>query len=161
MNIPVHATIAVLALALAAPACTRHRETHGERERPMLSEEGRRDPNREDQAGVTTLTGASWVANDAAIDRLVASRCAREITCSNIGADRPFTSGEVCVEQVRKKLTEDLHTSECPAGIDGKELDECLDAIRNESCSSPIDTIARLAACRTSDLCMKAEMPHR
>jgi hypothetical protein len=153
---------AVIALA----ACDRDRgrtyETSKEppKDYPSLSER-LRNPSEQDRAGTTTLTGASWVANAAAIDRLVASRCAREVSCSNVGPDKHFVDGAVCTREVSKKVASDLKASECPNGIDGKELDECLDAIRNESCTNPIDTIGRLAACRTSELCLKIEAPHR
>ena len=50
---------------------------------------------------------------------------------------------------------------ECPRGVDSKELDECLESIKTESCNNPIDTISRLAACRTSDLCLKSDTPNR
>ena len=110
----------------------------------------------EDRAGTATLTGASWIATDAAIERIVASRCAREVMCSNVGTAKPFTSSEVCTREVRTKVTDELHASACPSGTDRKELDECLDAIRNESCTNPIESLARLAACRASDLCLKA-----
>lgn len=152
--------IAVSLVAIAA--CSRDRHRSYERERPgVLLENDRPDPGEQDRAGSTTLTGASWVANDAAIDRIVASRCAREVTCSNVGPDKHFANGDVCVRELRTKTHEDLKASECPTGIDGKELEECLDAIRSESCTNPIDAVSRLAACRTSDLCLKAEMPHR
>jgi hypothetical protein len=34
-----------------------------------------------------------------------------------------------------------------------KELDECLEEIRNEDCGNPFDTLGRLAACRENDIC--------
>lgn len=151
-------TVAVLTV-VAVAGCSRDRY---ERERPgLVSETEGVNPNEQDKAGVTTITGAHWdsrepsFGNDAAIDRIAASRCAREVTCSNVGLDKHFVSGEVCVREVRSKMRDELRSSECPRGIDGKELSECLDAIRSESCSNPIDTINRLAACRTSDLCLK------
>ena len=159
-SVAVWCSVAVFSILLGA--CNRDRG--GERERSGLfpfPATGTKDHNEQDKSGTTSLTGASWVANGAAIDRIVASRCAREVACSNIGPDKHFTSGEVCVREVRTRMLDELKPSECPNGIDGKELDECLDAIRNESCTNPIESLARLAACRTSDLCLKAEMPHR
>lgn len=156
MKSAVVCSAAVLAIALVG--CNRDRVRERDR---VTGVETTKDPNEQDRAGAATLTGASWVGNDSAIDRIVASRCAREVTCSNIGPDKHFTSGEVCVREVRNKMHDDLKASECPAGIDGKELDECLDAIRNESCTNPIESLGRLAACRTSDLCLKTPMPHR
>ena len=114
-----------------------------------------RDNSAQDRAGSTTLTGASYVSNESAIDRIVAARCAREVTCSNLGPDKHYATGDNCVREVRQKLNEDMKPSECARGIDGKELDECLDAIRNESCTNAMDTVARLTQCRASSLCLK------
>jgi hypothetical protein len=157
-------SLATLALVASAATSCRSRDQMFDRERPgtiSQSEKSRKDPNEQDRAGTTNLTGAAWVANGPAIDRIVASRCARELTCANVGPDKHFTTSDVCVLEVRKRMEGELSTSECPTGIDGKELDECLDAIRSESCSNPIETIGRLAACRTRDLCLRPEMPHR
>jgi Family of unknown function (DUF6184) len=160
-------TLAAVAL-VAVGACSRDRSRSSEgqsstaKERlGAFPEREMRNPNDQDRAGTAFLTSASWVANDAAIERLVASRCAREVSCSNIGPDKHFTDGQTCTREVQKKTREALKASECPNGIDGKQLDQCLDAIRNESCSNPIDTLGRLAACRTSELCLRIELPHR
>ncbi|MBX3261795.1 MAG: hypothetical protein KF782_19080 [Labilithrix sp.] len=155
-----------LAAALLVSACSRDRARETDpatsKEQPgALVERLAKNPNDQDRAGVTTLTAASWVANDAAIDRIVASRCAREVACNNVGPDKHITSGEVCAREVRTRVHAELKTSECPSGIDGKELDECLDAIRGESCTNPIDSVARVAACRASELCVKLMAPHR
>jgi hypothetical protein len=128
-----------------------------ERERPVFT----RDPNEQDKSGTTTLTGASWVANDTAIDRITSSRCTREMTCSNVGPDKHFATPDVCVLEVRKRTREDLKPAECPTGIDGVALDKCLEAVRTESCSNPLDTLGRLASCRSGELCLKTETPHR
>lgn len=117
----------------------------------------------DDKHGTTTVTGANVgvVNNDSAIERIVAARCAREAACNNVGGDKRFTSRELCTQKVRVDMREDLKSSECPRGIDAKELGECLEEIKNENCNNPIDTISRLAACRTSDLCLKTDAPNR
>lgn len=104
-------------------------------------------------AGQATITGANVVSNQAAIDRIVAARCQRAAACNDIGADREYASRDVCMREIRTSMRDDLKASECPGGIDAKELNECLTEIRNENCNNPLDTIGRLAACRTSDLC--------
>ncbi|MBX3231986.1 MAG: hypothetical protein KIT84_12470 [Labilithrix sp.] len=139
-------SIGLAVAGLALVACNRDRSGDGT---------AVRDPNEQDQAGSATLTGASYVSNESAIDRIVAARCAREVTCSNLGPDRRYPTGDNCIREVRHKLVDEMKPSECPHGIDGKELDECLDAIRNESCTNALDTIARLTHCRTSQLCLK------
>jgi hypothetical protein len=143
-----------LVAVLAAVGCNRDRT-----ERANDAED--RSGAGVDSTGITSLTGASWVSNDNAIDRIVASRCTREMTCTNVGPDKHFTTSDSCVFEVRKRTTDDLKLSQCPDGISGSGLDRCLDAIRGESCSNPLETVGRLIACRTSDMCLRSESPHR
>jgi hypothetical protein len=116
-----------------------------------------------DRSGTTTVTGANVgsVSNESAIDRIVAARCARESACNNVGADKRFTNRDVCSQKLKADMRDDLNAKECPRGIDQKELNECLEEIKNENCNNPIDMIGRLAACRESDLCLKTDMPNR
>jgi hypothetical protein len=113
--------------------------------------------------GTTTVTGANVgaVANDSAITRIVGARCERETSCRNVGADKRFASGDVCRQKLRAEMRDDLNANDCPKGIDAKELNECLEAIHKEDCNNPIDAISRVAACRTSDLCLKTDAPNR
>ena len=118
---------------------------------------------REREQGTTTVTGANVAvtSNDTAISRIVAARCAREASCNNIGADKRYTSQDVCSQKLRVDMKDDLNANDCPHGVDQKELDECLAEIKGESCNNPIEMISRLAACRTSDMCLKTRAPNR
>jgi len=110
-----------------------------------------------DRTSTTTTTGAyvGRVQNGTAIERIVAARCEREASCKNVGHDKRFETQQTCVAKVRGDMREDLSTKDCPGGVDTKELDECLTAIRKEDCNNPIDMIERLTQCRTSDMCLK------
>lgn len=107
--------------------------------------------------GETTLTGAqvNAVSNDAAIDKIVSARCDREIACNNIGADKRYGDRSACTQELKGKVQTDLKSNDCANGLDGKQLDQCLDQVRTENCNDPFDTIARLAACRSAELCIK------
>ena len=109
------------------------------------------------RTSTTTTTGASvgHVANGTAIERIVAARCEREASCKNVGHDKRFETQQTCVAKVRGDMREDLSTKDCPGGVDQKQLDECLTAIRKEDCNNPIDLIERLTQCRPSDMCVK------
>ncbi|AKU94292.1 hypothetical protein AKJ09_00956 [Labilithrix luteola] len=111
-----------------------------------------------DKTGETTVTGARIVpvSNEMAVDKLVVARCEREAACNNIGADKHYATREVCTGEVRAKTGSELRASDCPGGVDSKQLDTCVDSIRKESCDNPIDSIARLMSCRSSDLCLRA-----
>jgi hypothetical protein len=89
-----------------------------------------------------------------AIDAIANERCAREQRCGNVGADQKFGSRDECVTKTRTDWAEDLSAYECPGGIDQKELNECLAEIRNDDCNNPFDSLERVVACRSSDICL-------
>ncbi len=115
-----------------------------------------------DGVGTTTVTGANVgaVQNSNAIERIVQARCAREMACKNVGVDKRFTSNDVCNKEIRNDMRDDLNAKDCPYGVDSKELNECLESIQKESCGNPLESIARLAACRTGDMCLKSGAPN-
>ncbi len=146
-------------LLIGSSACNRDRTNEDSTTRRPLLGQAQRDP-----AGAATLTGArvGAVPNDDAIARIVSARCQRETSCNNVGADKHFMSPAMCASELQPKVANDLKASACPRGVDVKSLDTCMEAIRLESCNNPIDTISRIAACRTSDLCLtKDENPSR
>lgn len=99
---------------------------------------------------------ASAQASDkAVVDRLATARCEREATCKNVGPDQKYVSRDVCMDQMRGSLANDLNAYNCPRGIDDVALDHCMTAIRNEECGHPIDSLTRVDKCRTGALCMK------
>jgi hypothetical protein len=98
-------------------------------------------------------TGGGPLAINAAVDQIASARCAREMKCGNVGADKKYADQNACTTELKKEFGDDLNANDCPAGVDQKELGECLAEIKNEDCGNPLDTISRLAACRTSDMC--------
>ena len=114
--------------------------------------------NREGGVGTTPMTNKATVSNDQAIQNLVNARCEREARCNNVGPGKQWASAEACRSDLTAKNRDELKASECPGGIVQKELDECLADVRKETCDSPLDTLTRLAACRSSDLCKATGM---
>ena len=160
--LPIGVTVLVLV------ACNRRddraSETNTTGESTTTTTEKSDRPHVSDRSGVTTTTGAAFgsVSYETATNRIVASRCDREVACDNIGAKKRFADRTVCTHELGVKLRADLEPSECPNGVDAKHLDDCLSSIQKESCGNIIDTISRLGACSTSGLCLKAdEQPHR
>lgn len=155
----VHRSVLGAACVVALVACNRtHVDRDGFSERSYDDKSGASD-----RAGTTTVTGADvrGLSNELAVERIVAARCQREAACNNVGSDKHFTNHDTCARELRSKIGDDLKASECPRGIDTKELDECMESIRTESCNNPIDTISRLAACRTGDMCLKVDSKNR
>lgn len=108
-------------------------------------------------ATTTTTTGGATgaTANENAIHGMAMARCDREEICDNVGSGKKFATREVCMAELRDKGREELRATECPGGIDQAQLDKCLADIRGERCGNPLDTVTRLASCRTSALCLK------
>jgi hypothetical protein len=90
---------------------------------------------------------------DSEVQRLSSARCERELRCNNVGNDRKFVSRDQCLSKIGNDLREELNAWDCKGGIDTKELEECLTEIRNEDCGNPLDTVGRLVACRSGDMC--------
>jgi hypothetical protein len=88
-----------------------------------------------------------------ASESIARSRCDREQRCGNIGGDEKFSSVDDCLTRVRTDWKDDLSARECPGGVNRTQLDECLTEIRNEDCSSPFDTLERVAACTAGQIC--------
>jgi hypothetical protein len=92
-------------------------------------------------------------ATASAAESIAQSRCEREQRCENIGAEKKFSSMDDCLARVRTDWKDDLNARECPGGVNRPQLDECLNEIRSEECSSPVDTLERVAACTAGQIC--------
>jgi hypothetical protein len=103
------------------------------------------------KAGVDPQSASAMTA--VAVADITAARCAREQKCGNIGTDKSYASLDVCSTKLSSELQKELNAYDCAKGVVGKELQECLAAIRDESCNAPLDKLARIAACRDSDIC--------
>ena len=90
-----------------------------------------------------------------AVTSLAAERCDREARCKNIGAKEKYKNRADCIAEMERDKRDDLNTDVCPGGIRQKELSDCLQAIHDEACGNPLDTLTRLAACRSGNLCAK------
>lgn len=104
-----------------------------------------------DNDSESALRPASRAAS--AAESITEARCAREQRCENIGPDKKYSSFSDCSDRISNDWREELNARDCPGGIDQKELDECLAAVRNEDCNSPFDTLGRLAECTSGPLC--------
>jgi hypothetical protein len=87
-------------------------------------------------------------------DSIAEARCAREQRCENVGGDQKYSSMQDCMATVRADWAEDLNARECPGGVNQTELTECLNAVRNEDCGNPFDSLSRVAECTTGQICV-------
>ena len=103
----------------------------------------------------TSATTSQRQADTAVVDRLSAARCDQEQRCKNIGPDAKFASRQVCLDNIRGGIGNDLNSYDCPRGLDRDSVDRCLAAIASEECSHPFDTLSRQDKCRSSAICLK------
>ncbi|MGA7123092.1 MAG: DUF6184 family natural product biosynthesis lipoprotein [Polyangiaceae bacterium] len=106
-------------------------------------------------ARVGATSGQASTADAEIVQELAAARCDRERSCNNVGGGQKYASPNVCMDQMRGSIANDLNTYNCPHGIDRNEVDHCVAAIKNEECSHPLDTITRMEKCRTDRMCLK------
>lgn len=109
-----------------------------------------------DQAGPVANAPApagATMAFSAALDNIAEARCQREQRCNHIGTGQRYESLQACRTVVRNEFSRDINPNDCRGGIDRTELNECMREVREEDCGNPIDTLQRVAACRTADLC--------
>lgn len=107
------------------------------------------------RAGQTTTTGAEVLPAEDAVNQLTARRCERETDCNNIGAGKKYDDHGACEREVAHDLKSELRPANCTYGVRGDKLDECLQELRNEKCGNPLDTVSRLATCRTGRICLR------
>jgi hypothetical protein len=114
------------------------------------------EPNRDTAVAEPATRNVNVVGSGAAASAaqsIAEARCARESRCNNVGNDKKYSNQDDCMRRVRADWKDELNARECPGGVVQDELNECLTEIRNEDCGNPFDTLGRLAACRSSDIC--------
>ena len=90
-----------------------------------------------------------------AVSSIATARCDRELKCNNIGTNKTYLSTDECITKLQNDKRTALNSNECPQGVSDKDLASCLKSIREEDCGNPLDSISRLAACRSGAMCLK------
>jgi hypothetical protein len=152
-NLMMNSTLTV-ALVLGLAACSRDRPARGAEAHPEHVHAAHAEHHHGDLAETPAATDeAASRQTGSASDAIAQSRCQREVRCNNVGPDRTYSSVGDCVARIRSDWKDDLNARECPGGVNERQLDECLTEIRSEECESPFDTLARVSACTTGQIC--------
>jgi hypothetical protein len=107
-------------------------------------------------AGATNVQPRSNLDTSSAVERLSLARCDREQSCDNVGGGKKYASREVCMDQARGNIGNDLNSFQCPGGLDHPAVRECLAAIAGEECGlHPVESITRMEKCRSGAMCLK------
>ena len=89
-----------------------------------------------------------------AVREIVAARCEREERCNNVGPDKTYANHAACTSKLEGSTSDDINMKDCPNGVSDAKLHECLAKIHGEDCGNPIDTLSRVTACRTGQICL-------
>ena len=110
-------------------------------------------------AEVTTTTAApapvqNIISTEAAIKDITGARCARALSCDDVGQDRAWKDMDDCNVDVRRTTRDYIAGQSCAYGIDPGKLRLCIDAIREEHCGAPREMGEQLTTCAETKLCL-------
>lgn len=88
-----------------------------------------------------------------AMNAVMAARCSREAQCDTIGMGSRYEDDADCRVKVENGLSTELAGYDCPNGVHGEKLDECLNDIRSYACHDELDLLAAIVACREESIC--------
>jgi len=127
-----------------------------ESERRAAKEDDRELANARDPRPVTgTPKEVSRTSTALAVSSVATARCDRELKCKNIGTNQKYLTTDECINKLQNDKRTSINPQECPSGVSDKDLASCLKSIRDEDCGNPLDSISRLASCRSGALCLK------
>jgi hypothetical protein len=98
-------------------------------------------------------TTSATIVHGSTIDAITTVRCHREQACDNVGPGRKYASFNACSARLTPDSRAVARLQACAKGIKEDALATCLEDIRTESCTSPLDTIDPLASCNYGLLC--------
>jgi hypothetical protein len=103
---------------------------------------------------LSTTTTTSGAIDDVSVDHaaqdIASARCARELSCGNIGGD----ALDSCTRSARGWMRDVITAQGCASGIAPTFLSTCLENVRAERCGSARGLTERLAtSCRDVKLC--------
>src|SRR5687767_9505362 len=110
----------------------------------LLAIVGSCDRARQDRPGETTVTSGTLelVPNRIALDRVIAAQCMREQLCVEVGLAREDATS--CADRAR--------TAHCMGNIEGRRLEDCVQAIYTSSCTTAFDARGEVDPCRSQAL---------
>ena len=97
--------------------------------------------------------GGGPVALPTAWEQYAEARCDREARCNNVGSGRRYGDRATCLTAARQDRHDAWGANACRAGVNAEHLSACLSDVRTQECSNPIQDLARVAACRTGEIC--------
>ena len=157
-------TVVLGILAITAANCSRNDAVNPRPQGPRLlrassTAEQRRaeqaDGERVERGRDARFIGGGPTEPSSAVARIVTARCEREVRCNNVGVNARYPSRTDCTIRLQSEKRDTINEEDCPGGIDGKQLDDCLAEVRDEACHNPLVSISRLVSCRSTSLCSK------
>jgi hypothetical protein len=91
-------------------------------------------------------------AIDQAVGEVSTARCDHEQRCNHVGAEMRYSDRDHCMNVMHSEARRDFE--QCRAGVDQKDLRECLTEIANEDCNSAVQRLEAYKECHVDDLCL-------
>jgi hypothetical protein len=85
---------------------------------------------------------------------VAAARCDRAERCLQVGPNHRYDTRSDCLMAVRAVENDEINLNACSGGIDQRELNECVAAIKGSECDPSLDSLRQSNACRESELCL-------
>jgi hypothetical protein len=80
--------------------------------------------------------------------KLAGAKCERAAACGEIGKDKKWPSKDACMAETRAEEFPGLVAArECPHGVDGKRVDQCVNDILEVKCSDALAQVCKYVLC--------------
>ena len=87
-------------------------------------------------------------------EKVARAYCDREWSCGRISVEEAWASKWRCLNGVNSRFYEDLGTAGCPDSFDPDVVPACLQAIRQSTCDTKIESMASVPGCTPDTLCL-------
>ena len=115
---------------------------------------------RKDEPGTTRTTSAMTesgnIRHTTATARISGARCDRQDVCDPFGEGKQHASRHDCDHAEFGRAQAELTASDCPLGVDDKQLARCLDVLETQDCGALHAELESIDECRRAALCMHA-----
>jgi Family of unknown function (DUF6184) len=102
----------------------------------------------------TGVTNEQNMADRHVADRLARSRCDQADRCNDVGPGRKFISRDVCLQDSRAKMRQELNAYDCPRGIAESAIDTCVTSMEQKGCGFSVDNLFSQNRCDRGSLCV-------
>jgi hypothetical protein len=94
------------------------------------------------------------MADTRVADRRATARGNRAETCDEIGPGKKFISRDVCLQDARGKMRQELNSYDCPRGVAESAIDTCMTSMEQKGCGFSFNNLFSENKCDRRSLCV-------